>query len=655
MTRTSRRALLSALASSSVAVAGCTARRSSVTPNGGYEPDPVPGHESETPDQVRQLVENSRTDYRIVVGESVTEEIAAIELYHYVKQSTGAELLVTARSSAPAIRFEVDSFESVRSDARADAFELRADGDDIVVRGGSARGLLYGVYELLERALGVRWFAPGPDGEVVPSTSTVEVAVGGGIHAPDFAYRVAGAFHSEAYRLWAIRNRLHIAQWPLANEQSETSRPTQYVDDRGGVIKSTNIHSFYNLLPPDEYQDEHPGWYSENQLDITNPAVQDALVDRCRDFFERYPDAEFVAVTPNDGYGWPDAASPQQHLDAQADADQPRNVKHHASVSEAYFDAVQEIATRLQATHPEKRLYASAYVNYVWPPVLIDQLPENVVVALTHYNPADYAHPIGADATDQSKTFLTVLKRWATKVDSPWFYGYTVKYAMDALPFPIAYRLATDIDTLAAHGYDGFYSQGGEDRWGQYGPHLYVMARKLWDTDQSADDLLEEYFAGLAGAGGTEAKQAYDRLADELAALQRPLDRKPMRSARYFLTDELLGELDDYYARARERAAAPRAKRNIDAMRTGVVYAPRYFRMREALSEYERTGERDALARAVDAYNEIAGLVESTSHLDALPPDLVQEDGYFTLQKYFRSYRSEIDTSGREWTVPERD
>jgi hypothetical protein len=49
----------------------------------------------------------------------------------------------------------------------ADSFVLRSTSRGLVIRGGSPRAHLYGAYQYLE-SLGVRWYFPGRDGEVVP-------------------------------------------------------------------------------------------------------------------------------------------------------------------------------------------------------------------------------------------------------------------------------------------------------------------------------------------------------------------------------------------------------------------------------------------------------------------------------------------------------
>ncbi|MEO8541518.1 MAG: DUF4838 domain-containing protein [bacterium] len=100
----------------------------------------------------------------------------------------------------------------VAGNARTDGFELLVEPDQVTVTGQSARGVLNGVYSLLER-LGLLWVRPGADGvRFIPGR---ELAEGRYTEAPDFPRRtfILGndALHDE-WREWlefASRNRLN--------------------------------------------------------------------------------------------------------------------------------------------------------------------------------------------------------------------------------------------------------------------------------------------------------------------------------------------------------------------------------------------------------------------------------------------------------------
>jgi hypothetical protein len=275
-----------------------------------------------------------------------------------------------------------------------------------------------------------------------------------------------------------------------------------------------------------------------------------------------------------------------------------------------------------------------------------------VTVAVAHYNPADYAHQIGSATTEASERFKTVLKRWTERTESPWLYAYTVKYALDCLPFPIANRLAADIETIFELGYDGFYSQGGEGRWGQYGPHIYMMARKLWNVDTTTEAILNQYFDGMFGRGSPPTRRAYDQLQNALADADHAVDRRPLDELQSIFTDELIEDVISLLDTALSATVTSRTRRNIRAMQLGAAYTPHYFEFRKAIAGYDND-TRTSLQSVVVAYNNIADLVDLGEELglDALPHSLVAPNGYFSIHRFVSRLDGKVDTTGSRWIV----
>src|SRR5690606_12969818 len=59
-------------------------------------------------------------------------------------------------------------------------------------------GILYGVYQLLEDQ-GVRWFRPEPEGEEVPTRTSVSIPQGEHRYSPGFAFRWGAALYADTY------------------------------------------------------------------------------------------------------------------------------------------------------------------------------------------------------------------------------------------------------------------------------------------------------------------------------------------------------------------------------------------------------------------------------------------------------------------------
>ena len=120
----------------------------------------------------------------------------------------------------------------------------------LLVVGSPDRGALYGVYELLERFGGCRWYAswcekvPRRDRFAVPDTLD-------DTQVPAFAMREPFWFDVLEHGAFAARLRVNSRSW-RKNEAKFGGTPFRF----GGGLGS--CHTFNTLLPPDKYFDAHP-------------------------------------------------------------------------------------------------------------------------------------------------------------------------------------------------------------------------------------------------------------------------------------------------------------------------------------------------------------------------------------------------------------
>ena len=140
-------------------------------------------------------------------------EFAKAEFAKYHRLVTGRE------AEADAVRFAVDPKVSATGN---DAYAIRSEGDGAVITGSNGRSLIYGVYDLLERRAGCRWFW---DGDVVPKKDRIDLS---GLDVRDeaqfeyrglryFAHRGLTRFQAEHWGLedwkkeidWCLKKRLN--------------------------------------------------------------------------------------------------------------------------------------------------------------------------------------------------------------------------------------------------------------------------------------------------------------------------------------------------------------------------------------------------------------------------------------------------------------
>jgi len=124
---------------------------------------------------------------------------------------------------------------------------------------------MYGVMAFLENELGCRWYTPSVS--IIPERK--EFSFSWFDHSEQPGVRVRNDFYYEAFDpVWAARNRMN-------GTMGFRKQP-------GGVESYWGVHTFYPLMPPEEFFDKHPEYYSlidgkrvskQAQLCLTNPDV----------------------------------------------------------------------------------------------------------------------------------------------------------------------------------------------------------------------------------------------------------------------------------------------------------------------------------------------------------------------------------------------
>ncbi|MBN1490828.1 MAG: DUF4838 domain-containing protein, partial [Phycisphaerae bacterium] len=238
--------------------------------------------------EAAELVRDGRTRWTLFVPESAgpVERFAGRELVRYVEKASGAKLATASTPDAPhTIQLGLRSAISVAAELPPakvgfDGYAIRIQPDRILIAGDNPRGVLYGVYDLLER-FGCRWYLPNLDPaepEVVPNDTNISLPVGVWAEASPLEYRICNAssllFEIIPERLlpqidWAAKNRYNGLSWQAHHEPGRVQTEIEQMADCGaldamterGLILHGPGHCFPFFLPTARYFDKHPDWF----------------------------------------------------------------------------------------------------------------------------------------------------------------------------------------------------------------------------------------------------------------------------------------------------------------------------------------------------------------------------------------------------------
>ncbi len=452
------------------------------------------------------LVTAGHSDYVVVTPADAlpAETYAASELVVYLQQLTGAELAVV-QDDAPLAPHEIILGSTNRRLAALaltlpadrwgrDGFSLRTAGERLILAGDRPRGTLYAVYDFLERQ-GVRFFAP--DVTLVPRRPSLTCPPLNEVQRP--------AFEGRGFMSWAVQQSDN--DWAVRLRYNSPWFG-QWQEERGGHLRyGFGPHSFFTIIPPERYFQDHPEWFSEidgqrtpgGQLCLTNPDLRDEVVRLLRERMAQLPDVWLWDISQVDNLSY--CRCPRCSALADAEGSQSGPIIHFLNA----------IAERLEGEFPEAMFTTFAYAYGVEPPKQV-QARRNVGVRICTYD-KDCLRPLAADSpVEASRKMAAEFEGWAEHAQNLLVWDYGTNFADYLDIFPDYYTWGPNFRYYRDHHVRIVDMQGSYSvPWGELGYlRAYVMGKLLWDPEQDDRALIREYCDGVYGPAGKLVAQFLD-------------------------------------------------------------------------------------------------------------------------------------------------
>ncbi|MBT3382933.1 MAG: DUF4838 domain-containing protein [Prolixibacteraceae bacterium] len=446
--------------------------------------------------------ENESTDYVIIIGEdaSESEQWAAKELQHWLEQVSGAKFPIKTDEveiveKEIIIGYNKHSLSLFGADTKIpsdtdETYLYKNEGAKILLLGGKERGSMYAVFSFLENEFGCRWYTPLVS--VIPSKK--EYLFNYINHTESPTLQVRNDFYYEAFDpIWAARNKINGAM--------------NFREQKGGVEGYWSVHTFFPFMPPAEYYDNHPEYYSlidgervheRAQLCLTNPDVLDIITERLRETIRKNPEYLIYSVSQND---W---RNPCQCEKCQAIA------KKEGSESGPIIWFVNQVAERIKDEFPDKYVGTLAYQYTRKPPTNI--VPhENVVVRFCSIE-CCFAHDF--NSCEQNAEFIGDLEGWAAIAPHMYIWDYVVNFSHYILPYPNFKVLQSNIKTFIDNKAIGIMEQAAyQSRGGEFAElRAYLIGKLLWNVNVDVDEVIDDFMVGYYGRSGQYVRAYFDFL-----------------------------------------------------------------------------------------------------------------------------------------------
>lgn len=426
------------------------------------------------------LTRRGKAVARIVVAEDTPANRTAAQLLRrFVSEASGATLPVVC--GAHPRRGDILLGAADTAGLAEDGFRLRTANGVLRVSSGGDNGAVYGVVTLLERFLGMTYYAAGVYD--LDRRGTIEIPALDTADNPAFRYRQSqgyGMAQDSVYRLFL---RLEEPGDCFA----------------GGLW----VHTFDRLLPAAKYGADHPEYYSfingarrpgrASQWCLTNDEVFELSAAKVDSVFRADPERRMISVSQNDS----------NFTFCRCEACEKVNEAEGAP-SGNYVRFLNRLAERF----PDKEFSTLAYLFTMRPPEHAKPLP-NVNIMLCDID-CDREVPLTDNAS--GRAFVRALEGWSALTDNLFVWDYGINFDNMVAPFPNFPILGENMKLFRRHGVKMHFSQIGGSYGGDFSElRTWVVSKLLWNSSADVDSLMRRFMHGYYGPAAPDL-YAYEKL-----------------------------------------------------------------------------------------------------------------------------------------------
>ena len=454
-----------------------------------------------------------------------------------------------------------------------DGFDINSADGVVSVRGGK-RGVVYGVYELLERHGGILWLSPKCT--YIPTNGTFAVPKNWHVREkPAFDSRIHDTFKND--NAFAVRSRLNEAT---------------YAEKSGGAFppfdaKLWKCHTFLKMVPPEKHYDAHPEYFSlvkgkrlkvRPQLCLTNPDVFELVLSNVLERIEANANdpkafrraTRYYGVSQDD---WNNYCECEKC--AAIDA---REESHAGCV--IWF--VNKIAEAVEKKHPDVIIETLAYMYSRKPPKNLKPR-DNVMVCLCTIE-CDFSKPMAVSRYKENVAFRETVLKWRDISKHLYLWDYAANWRATPVPYPNLKAYAENVRFYHEAGVRYLFEEGISHPAASFTDLKgWLGAKLMWNPYQPAEPLIRRFCEAYYGKGAPFVLDFINFMGEqEIDETKTPLT--------YAVTLEKMPFSQEFYEKGREmwmKAEAAVAdeseqiRKNVAWGRFGLEYAlaARYAQM----------------------------------------------------------------------------
>ncbi|MCM8540034.1 MAG: DUF4838 domain-containing protein [Lentisphaeraceae bacterium] len=444
-------------------------------------------------------------------GCSTDEKFSVKDSQRWIKEMTGAEIpiLKKASESKNTKIFIGKSFANKYTDdlkklAGTDGYAIRNDGENVYVFAARPRGVLYGVFDLLEMNTDIIFSRPNTDfGTVHGNHTDLPLTKVDKINIPIFNYRAFSGGHPP---------HMESGKWLIRNGINRVGR-SQFNGNGWDMMLNTGSQLFRPLKPRLKDKPEWFGWDpvmkrrmvtpGEGTLCLSQPGLPVEWAKAvARDVTAREKKtgqkAELYLIGPGDN--WFCCRCEECEKPITLPDGKILEMKHYDATKDPLFRSTQVYMFLNEAMPTFKKLLPHvkpeilAYIHFAEPPA-VDIHPD-LHVHFAPYPTNSMRHPLLDER--QPKLWRTRFQTWLKKTPN-----FGIRNYFFSKPSPQAYYAAANFRAIAKHSNTNnsfIHTEYTTDRgskglglgahgWDMGAMHTWVITKLFWNPHQNVDEL----------------------------------------------------------------------------------------------------------------------------------------------------------------------
>lgn len=408
-----------------------------------------------------------------------------------------------------------------------DGYILSVKNGCAYVCGGAGQGTIFGVYRLLKELFNLEIYTEKvytyDKKPFVLNDLFIE-------DKPDIPMRTLGIYpvHLEK-RAPGMGNKRYCYRLRL-----------RQMDEGWGI----NNHSFFRVLPPSKYKDEHPDWYDESvsQLCLTNEGVISEYVKNMKKIIEDNPEDKLFM------FGMEDTL---KCCNCEKCTEMMKKYNGFSGLVLIFANRLaKELNAWLKVTHPNRKVYFFTFA-YHWsivPPVkkvsegvyqplfedvkFEDNLGVLIAPLLTSANyalnnPKAYVSLSQSYRSDKKISLLDVFNGWRAVMNhiAVWTYNHNFYDYMTPCPmwgnFQQNFKFCKEMNSIHV------FVEAGCSIQSNFAPmKIYVCSNLMWNNNLSENELIDKFMSVYYDGAQKELKEYFNYIHEHAKWMLKEYDRE---------------------------------------------------------------------------------------------------------------------------------